>query len=393
MIFSKRAETSGEEIGSVVIQAGTPLYPKLEGSLLRNQRFFAFRPGKKHSWFSARSRLHARKRLWTILLVVLFLLAGLVPGFGIEKAKIAVFMFKPSVEIYDRIMAGIKATFFEVGYRENRSVIFDYYEARNDEIQSIRLVEKIKAGSYDLVLSLGTRSTQILQENEFVEAPVLFSGVFDPVNAGIVPSLDGSGTNFAGSSHRQEFSKQFTYFREIVPSVKRLGIIYRYGEVNSLVQVVEVQSAKNSLGLTEVYPSPAQDADDLERATLEIIDKVDAIYLPADILVSSSAALKIRDVAITRKIPVFSALVDPTKYGALVSTYTDLFVLGKQVGRMAIRIIYGVEPGTMPIEFQQVPNVVVNRETAEFIEITIPESMKDKITGVIGKYLVISTGD
>ena len=47
----------------------------------------------------------------------------------------------------------------------------------------------------------------------------------------------------------------------------------------------------------------------------------------------------------------------------------------------------------MPIEFQQVPNVVVNRETAEFIDITIPESMQGKITGVIGKYLVISTGD
>ena len=341
----------------------------------------------RYAWMNTRSRLR------TILLVALLLLVGLVPGFGIEKAKIAVFMFKPSVEIYDRIMDGIKATFYEVGYRENRSVIFDYFEARNSEVQAVRLVEKMKTGIYDLVLSLGTRSTQILQELEFTQAPVLFSGVFDPVDAGIVPSLDGSGTNFAGSSHRQEFSKQFTYFSEIVPSVKRLGIIYRDGEPNSLVQVEEVQSVSKSLGLIDVLPSPAKDADDLERATREIIDKVDAIYLPADILVCSPCALEIREVAVTAKVPVFSALVDPTKYGALISTYTDLYTLGKQVGRMAVRIIYGVEPGTMPIEFQQVPNVVINRETAEYIDITIPESMQGRITGVIGKYLVVSTGE
>jgi ABC-type uncharacterized transport system substrate-binding protein len=60
---------------------------------------------------------------------------------------------------------------------------------------------------------------------------------------------------------------------------------------------------------------------------------------------------------------------------------------------MAVRIIYGVEPGSMPIEFQQVPNVVVNREAAEFFDISIPESTKDKITGVIGRYLVIATGE
>jgi ABC-type uncharacterized transport system substrate-binding protein len=60
---------------------------------------------------------------------------------------------------------------------------------------------------------------------------------------------------------------------------------------------------------------------------------------------------------------------------------------------MAVRIIYGVDPGSMPIEFQNIPSVVVNREAAEFLGIPIPESMNEKITGVIGKYLVISTGE
>jgi putative ABC transport system substrate-binding protein len=328
-----------------------------------------------------------------ILILVLLLSAGLVPGYGIAKAKIAVFIFKPSAEIYDRIMAGVKATFVESGYRENRNLSFDYYEARQEMEQALSSVEKIRNGSYNLVLSLGTRSTQILQEAGLTEVPVLFSGVFDPVDAGIALSLDGSQSNFAGSSHRQEFSKQFSYFTELVPSVKRLGIIFRDGEPNSLVQVAEVERLKSSLGLTEVIPSPAKDADDLKRATSLIVDKVDAIYLPADILVSSAAARNIRDIALPGKVPVFSALVDPTKYGALISTYTDLFTLGKQVGRMAVRIINGVDPGSMPVEFQQVPNVVVNRQAAEFLNITIPDSMKDKITGVIGRYLVISTGD
>ena len=333
------------------------------------------------------------KRRCIAIFVVLLLFVGLVPGFAIEKAKIAVFMWKPSAEIYDRIIEGVKATFEAAGYRENRNLLFDYFEARKNMQLASKLVEKIKTGNYKLVLSLGTKSTQILQEYNVTEVPVLFSGVFDPVNAGIVPDLDGSQSNYAGSSHRQVFSRQFSYFLELVPSVKRLGIIFRDGEANSLVQVEEVKKLKDSLGLTEVIPSPAKDADDLKRATLLLVDKVDAIYLPADILVSSSAALNIRDIALPHKIPVFSALIDPTKYGALVSTYTDLFILGKQVGRMAVRILNGVDPGSMPIEFQQVTNIVVNRVAAEFLDIRIPESMKDKITGIVGKYLVIATGD
>ena len=365
----------------------------MEGILLRIKNCLTDITNNGHSRTGARLRMRRVTKPWTALIILLLLFTGLVSGYSIEKAKVAVFIFKPSTEIYDRIMAGVKATFVEVGYRENRSLLFDYYEARRDEWQAIKMVEKIRNGNYNLVLSLGTRSTQILQENALSEVPVLFSGVFDPVNAGIVASLDGSQSNYAGSSHRQDFSKQFAYFLEIVPSVKRLGIIFRDGEPNSLVQVAEVERVKKSLGLAEVILSPAKDAEDLARATSQIVDKVDAIYLPADILVSSSAALHIRDVAITKKIPVFAALVDPTKYGALISTYTDLYILGKQVGRMAVRIIYGVDPGSMPIEFQNIPSVVVNREAAEFLDIPIPESMNEKITGVIGKYLVISTGD
>lgn len=333
------------------------------------------------------------KRICVAFIIVLLLTLVGIQGFTLEKAKIAIFMWKPSAEIYDRIMDGIKETFNEAGYRENRNLVYDYFEARKDVKTAAKMVEKIKSSNYDLVISLGTKSTQILQEYEVTEVPVLFSGVFDPVNAGIVSNLDGSGTNYAGSSHRQIFSKQFSYFLELVPTVKRLGAIYRQGEPNSLVQLAEVQGLSASLGIDEVISSPAQDADDLKRAIQELVGKVDAIYLPADILVSSPAALNIRDVALTHKIPVFSALVDPTKYGALVSVYTDLYVLGRQVGRIAIRILNGVDTATMPVEFQQVPNIMLNRITAEYLELEIPAGMQNKITGIIGRYIIIATGE
>jgi putative ABC transport system substrate-binding protein len=232
----------------------------VEGIILGTKNSLTSIAENGHPRTGAGLRMRRATKPWIVLIILLLFFTGFVPGYSIEKAKVAVFIFKPSAEIYDRIMAGVKATFVEVGYRENRSLLFDYYEARRNELQAIKMVEKIRNGNYNIVLSLGTRSTQILQENGLVEVPVLFSGVFDPVNAGIVPSLDGSQSNYAGSSHRQEFSKQFTYLIEMVPSVKRLGIIYRHGEVNSLVQVVEVKSVKDSLGLTEVILSPAKDA-------------------------------------------------------------------------------------------------------------------------------------
>lgn len=335
--------------------------------------------------------MSACRRLFTLLIIVVL---TTLTCYANDTIRIAVFEWKESDEVYSRAVEGFSRAFVNAGYRLGRSLVMDYYLAHNDALTAKTQVQRIQDGKYDLVLGLGTKSTQVLQEHGITTTPLLFTGVFDPVDAKLVPSLHGSKTNVAGSSHRQPFMSQFAIFKELVPRVGRLGVIFKDGEANSLVQLQEIQACQDRLGLTEIIAVPVRPTDDIVQLTEQLAPRVDAIYLPSDIYITSEKiAGMIAKTATAYKVPTFSALLEPTKSGVMLSVHSDLLFLGEQVGSMALKIINGAHPGTIPVDFQQVPNIVINDATARALGITIPDSLRKKVTGVIGTNSIFFIGE
>lgn len=328
-----------------------------------------------------------KNTLYTLLLPVCLLIVAALPCHAINTARIAVFQWKESEEIYSRAVEGFTRSLMDAGYRPGRSLTMDFYAAHSDTLTAKEQVQRIKDGKYALVLSLGTKSTQVLQAENLTDVPILYTGVFDPIESKIVTDLYHSNTNLAGSSHRQSFLTQFAIFRELVPTAKRLGVLYRDGEANSLVQLREIRGCKDALGLTDIIETPMQAGDDVAAVTKRLASQVDVLYLPADIYVTSDyVARVITRIANEQQVPLFSALLDPVKQGALISVYSDLYQLGEQVGDMALKILNGTSPGTLPVEYQQTPNVVINDATARALNLRIPDAFYSKVTGVIGKF-------
>lgn len=298
-----------------------------------------------------------------------------------EMPKVAIWSWDLSSSLLNQAYQGTLDGIKQDGYTTGQNIIVDTYDVGKNAANAPVMFGKIKSGNYDVIVSVGTTGSKYLLDNA-VTLPVVFSVVTDPVKSGIVASWEDTKNNFTGTSNKQSIEKQILSFKEIYPNVKRLGMIYKDAESNSLVQVEEVKSVKDKLGLTEVVTSPAKDADDLARAAQELVGKVDAVFLPADTTVGSVAAEKIVNVLYPHKIPVFSANEPPISVGVLTGVCSDYYRLGVQTWDMTKKIIKGAKPQNMPVEIQQVPNFIVNIKAAEKLGIEIPPEVFDKVTKV-----------
>ncbi|MEI7475508.1 MAG: ABC transporter substrate-binding protein [bacterium] len=324
------------------------------------------------------------KKLFAVFLMFFLLCFMALPSMAATKKinKIAIWSWDLNSSLLNQAYKGFLDGIEKDGLVAGKDIVIDTYDVKKDPASAATMVEQVKAGNYDAICSVGTTGSKYLLEHG-VTTPVLFSVVTDPVKSGIVASLTETKNNFTGTSNKQSVEKQILSFKEVVPNVKRLGIIYKDAESNALVQVNEVNVAKEKLGFTEILTSPAKSVDELAAATEALVGKVDAIFLPADTMVGSVDAEKIIKVATAAKIPVFSANEPPTTVGALTSLCSDYFKLGTQTWGMTKQVLGGQSPQTMPVQLQDVPNIIVNLKAAEALGITVPEEFFNKVTKVI----------
>jgi putative tryptophan/tyrosine transport system substrate-binding protein len=109
---------------------------------------------------------------------------------------------------------------------------------------------------------------------------------------------------------------------------------------------------------------------------------VDAFYVPTDNNVVSSLASLI-GVAESKKIPVIASDAASVEGGALATEGINYEDLGYQTGLMAVKVLKGGDPASMPIETASELEIVMNKGAAERMGVEIPKAMLDSADRVI----------
>lgn len=242
----------------------------------------------------------------------------------------------------------------------------------------------LPASSYkdkcDLVLAIATPSAMTMA-NETTEIPILITAVTDPVSAKLVKSLSKPGTNVTGTTDMNPVKDQLKLIKDLVPTAKKVGIIYNSSEINSQVQVDVADKAAPELGLQLVKVTVTA-SNEVMQAAQSLVGRVDAIYLPTDNMVISSLSSVIK-VAEENKIPVIAGESESVEKGALATIGIDYYQLGRTTGEMALRIIKGEKPQDMAIQGQDGTNIVLNLQAAKKMGVTVPEALQAKAKKVI----------
>lgn len=275
----------------------------------------------------------------------------------------------------DAARDGFVASLKQQGYVDGKNVRFDFQSAQGDFATAQAIAQKFVADRVDVILAISTPAAQACA-NATKDIPILFTAVTDPVAAQLVKSLKQPGTNITGTSDLTPVEQQLRLLSQIAPKAKRVGVVLNPGEANSVVQMQLAESAARKLRMTLVK-APAMSSAGVFEAAQSLVGKVQAIYVPTDNTVVSAIESVVK-VANANRLPLIVGEENGVYRGALATVGINYYDLGVQTGEMAVKVLRGAKPSTLPVEYQSKISKVVNLKTASVIGLTLPaEVLKD----------------
>ena len=279
----------------------------------------------------------------------------------------------------DAIRDGVKEELEAAGYKDDK-LKWQYQSAQGNTGTAGQIARKYIGEKPDVIVAIATPSAQAVVAAT-KEIPVVYSGVTDPVAAQLVPSWEASGTNVTGVSDLLPLDGQADLIRRIVPAAKRVGMVYNPGEANSKVVVDEFKRILPAKGM-ELVEAAAPRTVDIPSAVRSLAGKVDVIYTNTDNNVVS-AYESLAQAAGELKIPLVAADTDSVKRGAVAALGQDYRGIGRQTGRMVVRILAGEKPGTIPSETGKQLDLTINAKAAEAQGVTLSEDIVKEANEVL----------
>ncbi len=283
-------------------------------------------------------------------------------------------------ETTDEMRAGIREVLRAAGLQEGRQYKVQAANAQGSpETASKQALELIR-GKPDVILALSQPSAQAVAAHT-TTIPIIFVGVTDPVEAGLVPGLGPSGTNITGVSDALALSRRVPLIRQVVPTAKRVGVIYNASDAVSVAQVREFQTLLGEVGLVMVEATAARPVD-VASAARSMVGKVDLIYTLEDATVLKAYPQLVLTANQTR-VPVLASDAAQVKQGAVAALDITGRDLGLAAGRLALRVLRGTKPGTIPIEVMQKPPIYLNAQAAQRQGVVLSDALLKSASQVL----------
>lgn len=306
----------------------------------------------------------AKLRLQTFAFFLAFLLALAVfallvntKGRAAQTTKNVAVLLSRNALPYKAAVAGFSAVLSEKGI-DCKTLTFDldgsYEEGR-------RVFKDKTIFNADLILAVGTIASEVAF-NEEDERPVVFTMVLYPEESGISAGEKVLKDNVAGVSLNISPAVQFNKIRQLMPTVKRIGVIYNPLETNTII--AEAEKAAREAGLSLV-PIRVYSSADVPDALKTLRGKIDVLWSVADSTVLGSKSSKyIITYTLRNRIPFVGISSYYVREGALFSLSPDYSDAGRQAGEIASAIFSGTPPAKIAVPFPRKVRLSINLKTA-----------------------------
>ncbi len=255
-------------------------------------------------------------------------------------------------------------------------VTYDLQNANGDISTAASIAQKFKSDKMDIVVGIATPTAQALA-NVFVDIPVVFSSITDPIAAGLVESYDApQDTNICGVSDLSPVESQIKLLIDLT-GAKTIGNVYASNEANAVALMELARQACDKYGVRLITAAVSNSAE-VKMAALSIIDRVEAIYVGTDNTVISALA-SLADVCTKANKPLFSG--DTTSSEGLdvfAAWGFNYYNAGVYTGKMIEQIINGAKPGDLGTTFLTDPSdfeLWFNMDVVKRLGLTIPRDL------------------
>ena len=224
----------------------------------------------------------------------------------------------------------------------------------------------------------------VAAEKATATIPIVTPALADAVHLGLIASESRPGGNVTGVAPYVAGlpAKQMELAREVVPGAARIGVLANMSDPKAPPQWQELEAAGRKLGVS-VVAADAHAPEDLDGAvqtlTRQRIDVV--IVLQTSMLVSERR--RIAALAATARLPAVYGYREHVDDGGLISYGVDLRACFRRGAYFVHKILNGVAPRDLPVEFPTKLELVINLKTAKALGLEIPPTLLARADEVI----------
>jgi putative ABC transport system substrate-binding protein len=267
----------------------------------------------------------------------------------------------------------------DTGFVEGQNVVIERRFAEGDASRLPNLAADLVRRSVPVIATLGGPLPVEAVRAASATVPIVFEVGGDPVQSGLVASVNrpgGNATGVYGFSPELD-SKRLGLLHQLLPKAARFAVLFdAAGAPRAVVEsrVHELQTAAATIG-AQIEVFFAGNADEINSAFAAVAQKqLDAL------LVGTSRFFVGR---VSQFVPLAARHVIPTMYfdrifpvaGGLMSYSTDYLGQIRQVGVYVGRILKGEKPADLPVIQPTKFELVVNLQTARILGIEIPPTL------------------
>jgi putative tryptophan/tyrosine transport system substrate-binding protein len=262
----------------------------------------------------------------------------------------------------------------QLGYVEGRNIVLEYRWAEGKLDRLAGLATELVSSRVDVITALSTPAA-LAARSATRTIPIVFTGVGDPVGAGVVPGLAHPGGNATGISllATELSAKRLELLREIVPGVSRVAMLWNDTNPSMVLRAQEAQDAAPKLGVT-VRSIGVHDLIDFEAAFATIDSwQADALLTLVDPFTREHRK-RIVEFAAHRHLPAIYEAREFVEAGGLVSYGPSLAANQMRAAEYIDKILKGSKPADLPVEQPTKFELLIDIKTAKALNLTIPAS-------------------
>ena len=294
------------------------------------------------------------------------------------------FLSAPSPAPYARYVAAVHQGLKEAGFVEGQNVRFEYRwaEGHYDRLptMAMELVDRHVA----VIVPIGGAPATVAAKAATSTIPIVFNMTADPLELGLVASLNRPGGNVTGVAMMgvELEVKRLELLRELVPISALIAVLVNPSNAQAETQSREVQNAARALG-QQVLVLSASTEREIERAFASLVqERASGLLVGADTFFTSLPTLFVVLTA-RHAIPAVYPWRGHVDAGGLMSYGASVLDSYRQAGVYTGRVLKGEKPAELPVLQPTKFELVINLKSARAIGLEVPPTLLVRADEVI----------